>query len=161
MGRIDLGKLAKLHGAGKTVDQMARHFGCSDRSIRRHLLKLNDRTPVAVLCEAEQVDRAVVNTMNAQEEWLRLHNEARNALDALKGAGDWPEAVRAIRVCQQSLDQFLRMAELLHDWRDAQQFQQTVLDVIGGVDVDVRQEIIRRLDEKRSLRLAIAGPAQP
>lgn len=153
---IDLTRLSKLHAAGRTVQEMAVILHCNEKTIRRHLARFGEQAPFAVLAEPERVDRAVSHTLDAQDEWFKLHQEARHALAELKKAGEWPDAVRAIRVLQQSLDQFLKMAEMLHDFRAVQEFQKEVLDVIGGVAPDVRQEIIRRLDEKRSLRVAVS-----
>jgi hypothetical protein len=159
MGKVNVARLGKLHAAGRSVEDIARIFGCSERSVRRHLVRLADRAPTAVLREAVQVERAAANVLDIQEEWTALHLEARGALEELKAAKAWPEALKAVRVLQQSLDQAIRVAEMLHDWRSQAEFQTEVLDVIGGVDPHARAEIVKRLDQRRSLRLTFGRPA--
>jgi hypothetical protein len=47
------------------------------------------------------------------------------------------------------------MFQMLFDMRAAQQFQAEVLEIIGSVSAEVRDEIIRRLTERNALRSAV------
>lgn len=153
---VDLGKLARMHAAGTPMKDLVKIFGLCERSIRRHLAKIENKVPAAVLRDTAQVNRAVENTMDIQAMWYSLHQEAHAALDAMKAEDNTEGVIKAIRLLQQSVDQALRLAELLHDWKKQQEFQAAVLETIEEVDPDVQDRIIKRLRERQSLRFAVS-----
>jgi hypothetical protein len=162
MGRpatIELQKLASLRASGNTVAQMAEAFGVSVTAVKKALAKLTNKLPQAVLVETKRVDRAAEITLDAAEECVRIRRLAEDVLTACTSgeAKDYPTAVQAIGRLQKSLDQWIKMVELLHDWRSQHEFQEEVLAVVGEVHPIAREEIVRRLQQKRSLRLSLGG----
>lgn len=64
-------------------------------------------------------------------------------------------ALKAMAEIRGQLKLQLEIFATLYDMQAAAEFQQTVLDVIGEVSSDVRDEIIRRLNDKRVIRSAV------
>ena len=65
-------------------------------------------------------------------------------------------ALKAMQEIRGQLKLQLEIFQALFDIRAAQQFQAEVLEVIGGVSTEARDEIIRQLTEKNALRSAIS-----
>jgi DNA-binding CsgD family transcriptional regulator len=64
-------------------------------------------------------------------------------------------ALKAMQEIRGQLKLQLEIFQALFDIRAAQQFQAEVLEVIGGVSTEARDEIIRRLTERNALRSAL------
>jgi len=64
-------------------------------------------------------------------------------------------ALRAMGEIRQQLGLQLDLFQALFSLQAAEDFQHTVLEVIGEVDVNVRDKIVRRLNQKRSVRQAV------
>ena len=64
-------------------------------------------------------------------------------------------ALNAMREIRGQLKLQLEIFQALYDMQAVQQFQQEVLEIIGNVSPDARDEIIRRLTEKNALRSAL------
>lgn len=64
-------------------------------------------------------------------------------------------ALKAMSEIRGQLKLQLDIFQCLYDMRTVQDFQSEVLEIIGSVDEEVRNEIIKRLREKRALRSAI------
>ena len=64
-------------------------------------------------------------------------------------------ALRAMAEIRGQLKIQLDIFQTLYDMRTVQDFQQEVLETIGNVSKEVRDEIIKKLREKRALRSAV------
>jgi predicted transcriptional regulator len=64
-------------------------------------------------------------------------------------------ALRAMAEIRGQLNLQLDIFQALFSLQAAEDFQNTVMEVIGEVDVKVRDEIIRRLNQRRSVRQAV------
>lgn len=64
-------------------------------------------------------------------------------------------ALNAMREIRGQLKLQLEVFQALYDMQAVQQFQSEVLEIIGNVSPDARDEIIRRLTEKNALRSAL------
>jgi len=64
-------------------------------------------------------------------------------------------ALKAMQEIRGQLKLQLEIFQALFDMRAVQQFQAEVLDIIGSVSTEARDEIIRRLTEKNALRSAL------
>jgi len=61
-------------------------------------------------------------------------------------------ALRAMAEIRGQLKLQLEIFQALYDMQAVQQFQAEVLEIIGSVDPEARDEIIRRLTERNALR---------
>ncbi len=64
-------------------------------------------------------------------------------------------ALKAMAEIRHQLGLRVQIFQALYSLREVEEFQNTVLEVMREVDPDVRREIIRRLNAKRSVRAAI------
>ena len=64
-------------------------------------------------------------------------------------------ALKAMQEIREQLKLQLEIFQTLFDMRAVQQFQAEVLEVIGSVSAEARDEIIRRLTERNALRSAV------
>ena len=64
-------------------------------------------------------------------------------------------AMRAMGEIRAQLALQLEIFHALYSLKEAEAFQNTVLEVIGEVNVEIRDEIIRRLNKRRSVRTAV------
>jgi DNA transposition AAA+ family ATPase len=64
-------------------------------------------------------------------------------------------ALRAMSEIRGQLGLQLEIFQALFSLQEAEAFQNTVLEVIGEVDVKIRDEIVRRLNQRRSVRQAV------
>jgi len=64
-------------------------------------------------------------------------------------------ALRAMAEIRQQLDLQTRMFQALYSIQEVKEFMNTVLEVMREVDPDVRREIIRRLNDKKSANSAV------
>jgi hypothetical protein len=61
-------------------------------------------------------------------------------------------ALKAMQEIREQLKLQLEIFQALFDMRAVQQFQAEVLEVVGSVSTEARDEIIRRLTERNALR---------
>jgi AcrR family transcriptional regulator len=64
-------------------------------------------------------------------------------------------ALKAMQEIREQLKLQLEIFQALFDMRAVQQFQAAVLEVIGSVSTEARDEIIRRLTERNAIRSAL------
>jgi hypothetical protein len=64
-------------------------------------------------------------------------------------------ALKAMAEIRGQLKLQLEIFETLYSVKAVQEFQETVLQTISEVDKDVRQEIINRLNQKRTIRSSL------
>nr|BDD45669.1 hypothetical protein 17 [Desulfobacterales bacterium] len=64
-------------------------------------------------------------------------------------------AIKAMAEIRGQLKLQLEIFQALYSLQAAEEFQNTVLQIIGEVDPDVRREIIHRLNKERSVRSAV------
>ena len=64
-------------------------------------------------------------------------------------------ALKAMAEIRGQLNLQLEIFQTLYDMKAVQEFQEEVLQVIGEVDPDVRNEIVNRLGQKRAIRQTI------
>lgn len=64
-------------------------------------------------------------------------------------------ALRAMSEIRQQLEFQLKLFQALYSVQEVEEFMKTVLEVMREVDPDVRREIVRRLNDKKSVRSAV------
>ena len=105
--------------------------------------------------------------------WSRGDDEALQILESQVrkvriGKGEAPEtikqykfkdprelALKAMQEIRGQLNLQLEIFQTLYDMRAVEEFQKEVLQVIGEIDAEVRNEIIGRLNKRRAIRAAV------
>jgi hypothetical protein len=149
--KIDKVKLNQLLRSGKTQRECSKIFGVSDAAISKARKELNIHVVRNVCMEnAHEVVRAGLNEVKQLE---KINLEANKILDEAESNPDI--ALRAMGEIRNQLKLQLDILRTLYDLKAVQQFQQEVLEVIAGVDKDVRNKIINRLNARQALRTTL------
>ena len=173
--KIDRVKLSQLIRRGKSQKALAQMFDVTEGAISKakKQLKLNVIKNVAL----ENAGRIVDKNLNAIEQLQKINNNANEILDLLMRWNRGEEeavhilesqvaknkirtdprelAIKAMAEIRNQLGLQLDIFQTLYDLKAVQEFQEEVLTTIGEVDKDVREKIIRKLDEKRAIRSVI------
>lgn len=160
-GKVDAAELQELVGKKKTNAEIAKHFGVSRPAITQAIKRLNREIAGEVLSTPAKVERAANAGLKMAERYQAIAEAADDVLrEARKGGGPWSRktVLDACKVIREQLEFQARMIEMLHDFNTVQEFQQEVMSVIGEAAPDVRAEIQRRLQERRTLRFSLVRP---
>ena len=94
-----------------------------------------------------------------------LENQARRVNVGSKEEPEWVTeykfkdpheiALRTMGEVRAQLDLQLHIYQTMYSWQESEKFQEMVLDVLGEVDGKIRDEIIRRLNERKAIRSAV------
>lgn len=151
------------------------------RELRRHTTKVVAARKIEEVVDRKIDAIAQLGKINDHANWLLDHviawargdEEAIQVLEKSSrtvnvGTRDEPEyvteykfkdpheiALKAMAEIRGQLKLQLDIFQALYSLQAAEEFQNTVLEVIGETSEDVRSEIIRRLNEKRSVRSAL------
>jgi predicted transcriptional regulator len=174
--KIDRVELHQMVKEGVPGTEIAEHFGVTPGAISKAKKEL--RIDVVKNVALESAHRVVDSSINAVEQLQKVNQNANALLDMCMawGSGDeesaqmfekWAKekkvsmkdprdlALRAMAEIRGQLKLQLELLNSMYDMKMVQEFQHEVLNTIGEINKDVRDEIIRRLQEKRALRLAI------
>ena len=116
-----------------------------------------DDNPVIVRLLEALLTRAsyVVETVSSGDEALEAMNKVKPDLVLLDDLEQKPELkLKIMAEIRGQLKLQLDIFQTLYDMRTVQEFQHEVLETIGSVNKEIRDEIIRRLHEKHALRSA-------
>ncbi len=132
--------------------------------------KIVDRE-INALDQLQKINRDANELLDLLMRWNRGDDEALQVLESqvrkIKVRGQEMEIAQykskdprelVLMVMQEIREQLklqLEMFQTLFDMRAVQQFQAEVLEIIGSVSAEVRDEIIRRLTERNALRSAV------
>jgi DNA-binding Lrp family transcriptional regulator len=135
---------------GIPQSQIAALYRVTPQAVSKRVKLLDKRSAVtaAAVSTAAEAVVSMWDTRAAAEEnyqrCLMLLSECENPT----------ERTRAIAEIRQHIQFGLQVIETLYTVQETKEFMNEVLDVIGQVDADARDTILRRLAEKRSLRAA-------
>ncbi|MBL7180276.1 MAG: hypothetical protein ISS67_05975 [Desulfobacterales bacterium] len=149
--KIDKVKLNQLLRSGKTQRHCAQVFGVTEGAISKAKKDLNINVVKNVALE--NAHRVVDKNLNAAEQLHKINVQANQLLDDLEHKPDLKLKIMAEIRGQLKLQ--LEIFQTLYDMQTIQEFQHEVLTIIGSVDREVGDAIIRKLKEKRALRTAI------
>jgi uncharacterized radical SAM superfamily protein len=138
--------------------------------------KIVDRE-INALDQLQKINRDANELLDLLMRWNRGEDEALQTLESqvrkIKVRGQEEEitkhkfkdprelALKAMQEIRGQLKLQLEIFQALFDMQAVQQFQAEVLEVIGGVSTEARDEIIRRLTERNALRSALdLNPAE-
>ena len=132
--------------------------------------KIVDRE-IDALDQLRKINRDANEILNVLMRWNRGDEEALQVLESqvrrIKVRGQEEEitefrskdprelALKAMQEIREQLRLQLEIFQTLFDMKAVQQFQTEVLEVIGSVSPEARDEIIRRLTERNALRSAV------
>ena len=149
--KIDKVKLSQMLRSGKAQREIAQVFGVTESAISKAKKELNLNVVKNVVLE--NAHRVVDKNLNAIDQLYKINEAANKLLDELEQKPDLK--LRAMAEIRNQLRLQLDIFQSLYDMKAVQEFQDEVLTAIGDASPDVRDKIIRRLNEKRAIRSAI------
>ena len=149
--KIDVVKLNRLLRSGKSVKQCAEHFGVSPSAVSQRKKELNISVVKNIVLESAH--RVVDKNLNAVDQLNKINQQANTLLDELEHKPELKLKIMAEIRGQLKLQ--LEIFQSLYDMRMVQEFQAEVLSTIAEASTEVRDDIIRRLQEKRAFRSAV------
>ena len=149
--KIDKVKLSQLLRSGKAQREIAQVFGVTESAVSKAKKELNLNVVKNVVLE--NAHRVVDKNLNAIDQLYKINEAANKLLDELEQKPDLK--LRAMAEIRNQLKLQLDIFQSLYDMKAVQEFQDEVLTAIGDASPDVRDKIIRSLNEKRAIRSAI------
>ena len=149
--KIDKVKLSQMLRSGKAQREIAQVFGVTESAISKAKKELN--VCVVKNVALENAHRVVDKNLNAIDQLYKINEAANKLLDELEEKPDLK--LRAMAEIRNQLRLQLDIFQSLYDMKAVQEFQDEVLTAIGAASPDVRDKIIRSLNEKRAIRSAI------
>lgn len=159
--KIDAVELQRLKIEEKSNSEIARHFGVSVPAVTQALKRMKTAMAEEIVATPSKVERITDTGIKMAERYQQIAGAAdRVLLDASKGSSPWSRkmVLDACRVIKEQLEFQAKMIDMLHDFNTMQEFQQEVMAVIGEESPDARARILRRLEERRTLRLSLERP---
>ena len=161
--KINIIELEKLIREGKSQSEAGRLLHVSKQAVNATLKRLkqqNDRSALSVsppvakalvgskidgMKQLKKINDVVIHEINFLNEKIKnAQGEERENLDA--------QRLKHVAEIRKQLGLLLDICKELYNAEEVQHFQQTVLDTIGEVDENVRDEILKRLKLFRSAR---------
>jgi len=149
--KIDKVKLSQMLRSGKAQREIAQVFGVTESAISKAKKELN--LNVVKNVALENAHRVVDKNLNAIDQLYKINEAANKLLDELEEKPDLK--LRAMAEIRNQLRLQLDIFQSLYDMKAVQEFQDEVLTGIGEASPDVRDKIIRSLNEKRAIRSAV------
>ena len=149
--KIDRVKLNQLLKEGKTQREVAQVFGVTEGAISKAKKELNINVVKSVALE--DAHKVVGKNLDAIGQLQKINDAANQLLDELEQSPELRLKVMAEIRGQLRLQ--LEIFSQLYDMKAVQEFQDEVLTAIGDASPDVRDKIIRSLNEKRAIRSAV------
>ena len=149
--KIDKVKLSQMLRSGKAQREIAQVFGVTESAISKAKKELNLNVVKNVVLE--NAHRVVDKNLNAIDQLYKINEAANMLLDELEAKPDLK--LRAMAEIRNQLRLQLDIFQSLYDMKAVQEFQDEVLTAIGDASPDVRDKIIRSLNEKRAIRSAV------
>ena len=149
--KINKVKLSQMLRSGKAQREIAQVFGVTESAISKAKKELN--VCVVKNVALENAHRVVDKNLNAIDQLYKINEAANKLLDELEQKPDLK--LRAMAEIRNQLRLQLDIFQSLYDMKAVQEFQDEVLTAIGDASSDVRDKIIRSLNEKRAIRSAV------
>lgn len=151
VGKINDRKLLNMVNAGISQAEISRRFNVSPAAICIRLRQLRGKTTRAVV--AKKVEAVVDKKINAIEQLLSINEMANQMLDE---AASNPELrLKVMAEIRGQLKLQLEIFQAMFDLAAVQEFMDETLAVIAQVAPDKRNEIISRLNQRKSIRSAL------
>lgn len=149
--KIDRVKLNQMLRANKPQREIAQVFGVTESAISKAKKELH--ITVIKNVAMESAGRVVDKSLNAVDQLQKINTEANQLLDELEQTPELKLKIMAEIRGQLKLQ--LEIFQSLYELKAVEEFQQEVLEVIGDLNPDARDRIIRGLVKKRGIRTVI------
>ena len=165
-GKIDINLAHQMVNRGKSQKEIAKHFGVSEAAVSKMFKKMRGYIPRVVALEkaSELADEKLdamgqlrhVNALINQE----LDHIEENIQTATKEERRaWQDQkLKHVKEIRKQLGLLLNIAQTLYNVEEVKLFQETVLEVIGNASEELREKIIRELQQRRALRSTFSLP---
>lgn len=150
-GKINDTKLIRLVDSGRTQSEAAKELGVSRQAVSKRLQELRGKTSRAIV--AKKVEQVVNKKLDAVEQLKNINERANQLLNEVED--DPGMVVRVMAEIRGQLKLQLEIFQTLYDMKSVQEFQDAVLEAIGEASPEVRNAIISKLNNKRSIRQAV------
>ena len=146
--KIAINRNITIRAAHKIVD---REIDALDqlRKINRDANEILD-----LLMRWNRGDEEALQVLESQVRRIRVRGQEEE-ITQFRSKDPRELALRAMQEIREQLRMHLEIFQALFDMKGVQEFQTEVLEVIGSVSPEARDEIMRRLTEKSALRSAI------
>ena len=131
--------------------QAAIELGVSRQAVNNRLKQLRGRTTHAMV--AGRIDKVIDNKIDTFAQLEKINHKANELLDAAET--DTQDTIRLMGEIRNQLKLQLELFQTMWDIRAAEEFQDTVLTVIGQIDPEVREKIISGLNSRSAIRNAV------
>jgi len=150
--KINDSKLLKIIDQdGKNQSEAARELGITRQAVSRRLQQLRGKT-TRVLA-AKGIDQVIYKKLDSISQLKRINDRAHELLDELE---DNPKLqIKVMAEIRGQLKLQLEIFQTLYSLQAAEEFQHAVLETLKEVSPDVRNRVIRKLNEKRVVRSAL------
>ena len=136
---------------GMTAAEAARKIGVSRQAVSKRLIELRGKTTRVVA--AKKVEQIVDRKIDAITQLQEINKRANELLD--EAENDPALTLRVMAEIRGQLRLQLDIFQTLYSLQAVEEFQHTVIETIGKVAPDVRQQIIAELNRERSVRSAV------
>lgn len=150
-GKINDAKMFRMVNQGESQVNIAREFGVTPAAVSKRLKELRGKSTHAVV--ADRIDKVVDHQIDAFGQLEKINIRANELLD--QAESDTQDTIRLMAEIRNQLKLQLELFQTLYSMQAAAEFQDTVLDVIGKVDDEVRKKIITELNSRSAIRNAV------
>lgn len=161
--KISLPEVEKLLREGVHQSEIARQLKVSKQAISKVVKKLKRQNDQAAISVSAPVIKALVGSkLDGMKQLKKINDVVIHEINLLnqkiKDAKEderkslTAERLKHVAEVRKQLGLLLDICKELYNAEEVQRFQQTVLQTIGEVDENVKNEIIRRLRTLRSAR---------
>jgi DNA-binding Lrp family transcriptional regulator len=149
--------LKQYLGLGMAQKEIARLFGVSEAAVSQRVKRLEKRVAPKCLPVVQAAESSVWDMKAATEANYR---RALALLDELAEPGD---KIRCIGEIRQHLTHAMNVLQAMYSVQEAKEFQEEVLQVLDECEPGLRDKILTRLRERRTIRAAFGAgrPALP
>ena len=163
--KIDPEKLQKLAEQGLSGRKMAEALGVSPPAISRNLRALGmARNQDLVLKAAEKVNRNKLNAMGRLTRAAELIEKELEHIQSSLSKAEGPERKELVQSQlawiaeeRKQITALVEVAKAFYSIEDVREFSRTVLQVLGEVDKEMRDEVVKRLRAARSARSVLGA----
>ena len=129
----------------------AKKLGVSRQAVSHRLQELRGKTTSVVA--AKKVDQVINKKLDAIAQLQKINVQANKLLDELEH--DPGLKLKTMAEIRGQLKLQLEIFQTLYSLQAAEEFQKAVMEVLREVSPDVRNAVIRKLNEKRAIRSAL------
>ena len=161
--KISDDKLFQLIKDGNSPAEIARKMGVTKGAVSKRLKTLNMAITKDVTFR--KVDKIIRKEINAVDQLQKINEHANELLERAMRVIRGEEtsqydmqrdprevALKAMQEIRGQLKLQLDIFQVLYDMRAVAEFQQEVLEAIGDASPEVREKIIRNLQERKAVR---------